>query len=301
MTQHNPDRESLPGSRHVPIGELRTAEEYQRDLDHNRVEHIARHFDVHRLGVFEVSQRHDRHYYVIDGNHRFQALLLLGWTAIQVPCVIHRGLTLPQEADLFRKLNTERRRPEAYDLYRAGLVANDQKLRDIDTIIREVGLLAVGRTSVAPNGFKAVRTAEEIYDFHGPKLLWRVLTVVVAAWPHDPLNARSSKMLDTLTAFIVTHAAHGKNVDNGALIRACATQDPGHFLASGGAAVRTIQVYQKLASDLYEPYNRAAKASARVPFLTPKTFSKRPRRPERGEEERAARTEALKAAREAAV
>lgn len=69
-------------------------------------EAIAANFDPGAFGVVTVSKQKDGRYVCLDGQTRLLAVGLLKWTKAQkVPCVVHEGLTRPEEAGLFQRLN----------------------------------------------------------------------------------------------------------------------------------------------------------------------------------------------------
>src|SRR5262249_42350368 len=77
-----------------------------RDLNQARVAKLAAAFDLEQIGAPVVSHR-GGWYYLIDGQHRIEALKLwLGsWEHQQVQCWCYKGLTEAQEAGLFLTLN----------------------------------------------------------------------------------------------------------------------------------------------------------------------------------------------------
>jgi len=88
----------------VPIPLMRVSPLAQRDLSQARVDELAACFDVEQLGTPVVSHR-DGYFYVIDGQHRIEALKALGYGGRQVQCWTYQNLTEADEAAMFLTLN----------------------------------------------------------------------------------------------------------------------------------------------------------------------------------------------------
>lgn len=82
--------------RWVPISLMRTSPVAQRELNQSRVDYIAANFDPEDLGTPTVSHR-DGHFYVIDGQHRVEALKQIGWGDQQIQCWSYDGLNEEQK------------------------------------------------------------------------------------------------------------------------------------------------------------------------------------------------------------
>lgn len=269
------ERIELPGTKHLPLGELKVDQAYQRELRTRFVEQIARNFDSVLFGALEVSERPDG-YYVIDGQHRLAALHRMDWPGtVMVPCHVRRKMLPEREARHFTDFNTQRVRPSPYDLWRARRVAGDEKVMIIDSLLAHLDLKMVPSTSTADRGVRAIGTIEAIFTWHGPDMVERVLRIALDAWPND-LDGRSGVVLDAIASFIVTHAGRGVAVDDSCLTRACASRPAGQWAGTGTAG--GVPAYKTLAAGLQVPYNRAARGARRVEELIPTSFSKRPRR-----------------------
>ena len=80
--------------RWVPLTQMRVSPLAQRDLNQARVNRLAAVFDIEQMGAPTVSHR-GGWYYLIDGQHRIEALKLwLGfWEDQQVQCWCYEGLS----------------------------------------------------------------------------------------------------------------------------------------------------------------------------------------------------------------
>jgi hypothetical protein len=181
--------------------DLEIDEVYQRPLG-IFVNNIVDEFEPAMVGTLLVNQR-GKKLYVIDGQHRLVALRRLG---IQdVPCVVYNGLSRADEAKLFAKLQTERRRIRPTQRFQAEVVAKDPRALAIKKVLEntDVVMSDVGGRLMAPHEVSAVVALERVYDNHGASRLEEVLTVIRLAFP-DEKGALSNDMVLGVSSFIAT-------------------------------------------------------------------------------------------------
>lgn len=126
----------------VHVDEVFADETYQRPLDKPRACKIAATWDRRLAGIVEVSDRGEGvkpRYAVMDGQHRWAAAALLDIPPMLVANV-HSGLTVADEADLFDRLNRERRRITTWDHWHARKGAGDAQVLNIERAVQKVGL-----------------------------------------------------------------------------------------------------------------------------------------------------------------
>ena len=142
--------------RWVLLAQMRVNPLAQRDLNPARVAKLAAGFDLEQIGAPVVSRR-GGWYYLIDGQHRIEALKLwLGaWEGQQVQCWCYEGLTEAQEAELFLKLN-DTLAVHAFAKFKVSVQAGRDTEADIDRIVRALGLRIAN--SRAGGGIAAVAT-----------------------------------------------------------------------------------------------------------------------------------------------
>lgn len=197
---------------------------YQRPLT-NLVKGIESEFDPALVGVLSLSLRDDGRYALIDGQTR--------WTAIKnknvaytrdgrrdaigrredgeykpirhLPSLVFYGLTRADEAWLFAKFQTERRRVTAYQRFNALVSAKDPQSRAIDKAVNEVGLGLSERAELGK--INAVTALERIYK-RDPALLRETLFVAGSCFSDDNEGIRG-EILAGLAYFIERE----KNVD----------------------------------------------------------------------------------------
>jgi len=91
----------------VPLSKMRVSDNAQRDLRNGRVNFLLGEFDIDMFGL-PVGNWREGHFYIVDGQHRIEALKLWlgeGWEKQKVDCRAYNGMTEQQEADMFDRLN----------------------------------------------------------------------------------------------------------------------------------------------------------------------------------------------------
>lgn len=131
---------ALPGRLDwVPVNSIVADPTYQRTLSAKQVTTIARAFDPFILGVIIVSQRDDGVLYVLDGQHRVEALRHLGYENDHIPAMVYVNLTLEDEARIFAQTNKNRMYLPPQYHFRARLVAGDAEAIQINETVQNFG------------------------------------------------------------------------------------------------------------------------------------------------------------------
>lgn len=162
----------------VPLALMKTSPVAQREINGARINAMVANFDPEQVGNPTVNLR-DGNWYIIDGQHRVEAMREVGWADQQVQCWTYEGLTEEEEAEVFLKLN-DVLAVHAFDRFRVGVTAGRPDECDIDRIVRAQGL-CVSRDKV-PGAIGAVGTLRRIYSRSGPETLARALGIVRDAY-----------------------------------------------------------------------------------------------------------------------
>lgn len=202
--------------RWVPIADMKISPLAQRDMNNARVNKIIAEFDLEQIGTPTVNGR-DGFYYIIDGQHRVEALRGIGWGDQQIQCWTYRGLTEQEEAEKFLKLN-DTLAVNAYAKFRIGVQAGRETETDINNIVQGQGLrISTDKTEGAISAVSALRT---VYHQSGPGQLARALGIIRDAYGDAGLQAavilgiglmcgRYDASLDTARAVEVLGKSHG--------------------------------------------------------------------------------------------
>lgn len=171
--------------RWVPIEKMRVSPVAQRELRQARVDHLAANIDLEMIGNPTVSER-DGWFYIIDGQHRIEALKAIGYGDQSVQCWTYTGLTEAEEADRFDLLN-DNLPVSAFDKFRVRVTAEREAETDIERIVRSTNLV-ITRDAV-PGAVRAVGTLKRIYDRSDGKTLGRTLRIVRDAYGDPGMEA----------------------------------------------------------------------------------------------------------------
>lgn len=171
--------------RWVPIARMTVSPLSQRELNQARVDHIVATFDLEQIGTPTVNFR-DGCYWIIDGQHRVQALREIGWGDQQVQCWAYEGLSEEEEAEKFLKLN-DYLAVNALAKFRVAVQAGRPVECDIDRIVRSLGLVV--SADKVPGGIGAVGTLRRVYDRGGAATLRQALALVRDVYGDPGLEA----------------------------------------------------------------------------------------------------------------
>lgn len=189
----------------IPIKNLVSNQDYQRNLSEGHILRAARHFDPYQINPVKVSRR-DGINYVFNGQHTIEIVALVsGSRETPVWCMIYDDLTYEHEADIFANQQRYVKNLQPYEVFIANVEArNPQEMM----ILELVGSyhLTIG-TKKGPNVICAVSTLESIYEKYGYQILDAVLRLVVATWEGDPLSF-SSNILNAMARVVVTYGSH---------------------------------------------------------------------------------------------
>lgn len=161
----------------VRLGDITIDQRVQRDLDHGRVDKIAKNFNWSAFGVPTLSRRDNGVMVILDGMHRIEGAKAAGYIDATPQMKVHSGLTLPQEAELFLLLN-DTRKPMPVALFKIGVTSGDEDLIAMNDLIERAGL------EVANAGRKAFRAVTAMRRIYGsePVAAERALDACVTAW-----------------------------------------------------------------------------------------------------------------------
>ena len=191
----------------VEIDRMRVNPDAQREINNEWVNRLVRDFDPDAFGTITVNLREDGFYYIVDGQHRIEAMRLMGWTDQKVMCVVYHGLTEAQEAQLFLELN-RRLAVGAMSKFKVSVSAGRPENVAINRILEALNL-KVGQHKTG-GGITAVGTLERTYTRMGPDVLSRSLALIVAGFGDEGLSAA---VIDGMAMFV---ARYGEQLDDNA-------------------------------------------------------------------------------------
>lgn len=197
---------------------LRDQEINVRPIDEARAKRYAADFDIDALGVIEISRRVDKKNIILDGQHRVEALRIMGWNGEKIPCKVFTGLTRQQEAQKFILLNTQVP-VRVLDKFLARITAKDKVACAVQEIVKANGYIIdrVSRDGV----IVAVKAVEDIYTGKNqkirganPQALHGTLHAVTEAWGRT-VHAVNHHVLKGIGSFFLRY---GDNINLNRLI-----------------------------------------------------------------------------------
>ena len=120
----------------VVINQLGVDETYQRPVSKAKVNKIVKNFNPIGMGPILVSEREDGSLWIFDGQHRVEALKILGELVWEV--TIYSGMTLKDEATAFRLLQ-EGSKANAAERYVSELAAGVKETIAIENLLNQNG------------------------------------------------------------------------------------------------------------------------------------------------------------------
>lgn len=163
----------------IPLEMLKVDREmYQRPVQRH-VKKIAMEWNDDKCDALIVNYRNDGYFYILDGQHRFEAGLMRNMDSIV--CNVFVGMTVKEEAELFVEQNEGTKKLTPYDTYKANVCRGDI----VDCAIKEVcdcyGIKVV--KSSTPNTLKSVTRARTIIKNCGKDgLHWIFALIAEAGW-----------------------------------------------------------------------------------------------------------------------
>ena len=189
----------------IPIKNLVSNQDYQRDLSQHHILRAAEHFDTYQINPVKVSRRNGVNY-VFNGQHTIEIVALVsGSRDTPVWCMIYDDLNYMHEADIFANQQKYVKSLNPHEVFVANVEAGNDDQLTIKRLVETYGLTIT--TKKAPNTICAVGALESIFTKYGYHVLNRVLRLIVGSWEGDP-NSFSANMLNAVAKLVVTYREH---------------------------------------------------------------------------------------------
>lgn len=186
----------------IPIKNLVSNQDYQRNLSRKHIEKAAENFDLYQINPVKVSRR-DGINYVFNGQHTIEIVALVsGSRDTPVWCMIYDDLCYEHEADIFANQQKYIKPLMPYEIFTANLEAGNEDELMIRDLVESYGL-TIG-SAKSPGVICAVSTLESIYKKYGYHVLSRVLMLCIGTWEGD-VNSFSANILNAVAKMVVVY------------------------------------------------------------------------------------------------
>lgn len=186
----------------IPIRELVSNQEYQRQLSESHILRAIENFDIHQINPVKVS-RHDGINYVFNGQHTIEIVAgKSGSRDTPVWCMVYEDLSYRNEAEIFAEQQKFVKPLLPYETFIAHIEARDEKYLLIQDLVHSYNL-RIG-TVRGIGVIVAVGALERIYDVYGYHVLDQALRLCVGTWEGEP-NSFSANILNGLARMIVAY------------------------------------------------------------------------------------------------
>ena len=200
---------SNPGAiRTLSTSQLTSGLPYQRPVEQKDVDRIIREWNGREVTPVVVSFR-DGKFNVVDGQHHIEAMRQkAGGRDVIVPCIIHTGMTYEQEAELYARLDRDKKRLTLRQYTKAVVEAgSDANILEVKRLTEEVGFIwALGEPTGEPFEIAPIRALINAHQLLGGEAFARMLSLLAGAWQGMP-NSLKASMLSGMALFVKTYEA----------------------------------------------------------------------------------------------
>lgn len=183
----------------IPIKNLVSNQEYQRNLSTTHVERAAKNFDLYQVNPVKISRRNGVNY-VFNGQHTIEIIALVsGSRETPVWCMVYDDLEYEQEADIFANQMKYVRPLQPYEIFMANVEAGNDKQLIIKDLVESYGM-RISRNNKFGR-ICAVTTLERIYDRYGFHILSHVLCLCIGTW-EGSFNSLSGNIMSGVSHLI---------------------------------------------------------------------------------------------------
>ena len=186
----------------IPIRDLVSNQEYQRNLSWGHVKKAVENFDLNQINPIKVSRR-DGVNYVFNGQHTAEIVAAVsGSRDTPVWCMIYDDLDYEQEADIFANQMKNVKPLSPYDVFNGHCQAGNDKELLIKGLVESYNLKIA--PTVAPGHICAVGALETIYDKYGYDMLQKVINLIIITWEGEQ-KSFSANILNGLARFLYAY------------------------------------------------------------------------------------------------
>lgn len=179
---------------------------YQREINKNKIVNIVKSYNPNAIGVVTLSIRENGDLYIIDGQHRVEALKQLGYGNSDINAIVFFDLTIQEEARLFVIMNENRTKPKKSDLYKASIKSGDNNLIELNNMLNRNNIVVDDRPG--DGIMRAIGTLDKVTAKIGIVNAEKVVQVLMSANGNNSTSFQA-QYITAVSTIIVKY----KNVD----------------------------------------------------------------------------------------
>lgn len=254
--------------RPAPVKQMRVppVDVIQRKFERERAEALLATFDEGKFGIPIVNHR-DGHYWIVDGQHRIEALRLFFAPSDPgaVDCQVFENLSDSEMAELFLSANRDRKAVPVFTNFMVSCTAEEKEATAIRRMVEANGL-KIARDS-EDGSIRAVSALRKVYDLAGDVVLGQTVRVLRDA------GSGSSEWFDSRLIIgigLALNRYNGKTNQHDLAKRLSATQHGAHGVLRRAEAQRDRTGNAKtqcVAAAIVDIYNKplGPRSSERLP------------------------------------
>ena len=186
----------------IPIRDLVSNQEYQRNLSWGHVKKAIENFDLNQINPIKVSRRNGTNY-VFNGQHTAEIVAAVsGSRDTPVWCMIYDELDYKQEADIFANQMKNVKPLSPYDVFNGHCQAGNDKELLIKGLVESFNLQVSSKTG--PGLICAVGALESIFDKYGYDMLEKVLRLIIMTWEGEQ-KSFSANIMNGMARFLYSY------------------------------------------------------------------------------------------------
>lgn len=184
----------------IPINNLVSNQEYQRNISASHIRRMAEDFDLYQINPVKVSRRDGKNN-VFNGQHTIETIAFVsGSRDTPVWCMVYSGLKYQEEAEIFANQQKHNRALSAFDTFKANIEAGNDAELLIKAAVEDYGYTISSKKMAGT--MTAVGTLCYTFNNYGFEVLDRTLRLCFGAWEGDP-NSLTANILKGIRQLVV--------------------------------------------------------------------------------------------------
>lgn len=177
----------------IPIKNLVSNQDYQRNLSQTHIARMVANFDIHQINLVKVSRR-DGVNLVMNGQHTIETVAAIsGSRETPVWCMIYQDLDYQSEADIFANQMKYSKALSAYEVFVAHIEAGHDDQLLIKTLVESYNY-HIASNSYDAHSISAVSALENILEKYGYNILDQTIYLIASTWEGDQMSFSGSML-----------------------------------------------------------------------------------------------------------